>query len=198
MPAEWFSRCCVVAAACCNVAFAQDVRSPRPSSRDAVTSEAGTIAEIDRLLALGRKPEQITRANVEGQFRLVLARHPCDAMNWSCGWVNTSTGNATGVTHLSLPNPSRGKYRTGGSIMMELPKEGCIAPEEISARVLARPSTPAEPPALLSYTPGDEPFEPETMQIYAVMPGMPEQVRLTSWVLRGCVVRLELEALNPK
>lgn len=195
MPAEWFAPRCAAVALCCSVASAQDVSSLRPLAHDAVTSEADTIAQVDRLLALARNPEQITRKNVERLFGVVLAPHACDAINWSCDWVTTSPEDATGITRLSLPNPLKGAYRTGGSIMMELPKKGCIAPEEISARVLAKPSPPAEPPALLAYTPDDEPFEPETMGVFAAMPGMPEQVRLTSWVLRGCVVRLDLDAL---
>lgn len=197
MLAKQFCRCCGVVAACCSVAFAQDVGSPRSVARDAGPADAAAIAQIDRLLALGREPERISRQNVERLFRVVLTRHACAAIDWACGWVVTSPEDAAGISHLALPNPQRGKYRAGGRILMELPKEGCIAPEEISGRVLARPSPPAVPPTMLSYTPGDEPFEPETMQMFAAMPGMPEQVRLTSWVLRGCVVRLELDALIP-
>jgi len=150
--------------------------------------------QIDRLLSLAKEPDRMTPDRIERLFEARLVQHPCDATNWTCHWVQDAPEFVSGITNVFLPNPARGKYRTGGSIMLEIEKTSCIPLQEIASRLQAKPSVPSAPPTFLSFSP-DDGAEPELMRVFSDIPGMDKQVEVVAWMAGGCLVRLELRAL---
>ncbi|MBB3224443.1 hypothetical protein [Pseudoduganella umbonata] len=150
--------------------------------------------KIGRLLSLAKEPERIVPGSIERLFEARLVQHPCEASSWTCNWVQDSSDVASGITNVILPNPERGKYRTGGWLMLEIEKTSCIPLQEIAGRLQATPSVPSAPPTFLSFSPEDG-AEPELMRVFSDIPDMDKQVEVIAWMARGCLVRLELKAL---
>ncbi len=181
----------LLSAAISNAVAGVRILDPAETSR----SNSLTQKKIEYLVELARYPQKISVRTVEHLFETNLKKGFCTDYDWACRWGAGLEDDQASLTNVFLPNEKARRYRTGGRLMLEIPRNTCIAVEEIADRLQSKPMPLPDLPAHPSFSQAEDTEVTEVMLEFRNIPEMSKQVTITSWTQADCLVRLELNAL---